>query len=91
MLAPLLALALCILASLSGTVLAQPVLTAYGVPPGVLRLVPVLLFACSLAPPVLLSGDWLWLNGTRRSGPPRRRGRSPPACRAPASLWAGAS
>ena len=71
MLAPLLALALCILASLSGAVLAQPVLTACGVPPGVLRLVPTLLFACLLVPPVLLSGDWLWMNGKRRSGPPR--------------------
>jgi hypothetical protein len=71
MLAPLLALALCVLAALSGTVLMQPVLAGYGLPPGALTLIPPLLFIGLLVPPVFLSGDWLWMNGKRRSGPPR--------------------
>jgi hypothetical protein len=66
MLLPLLALAMCVFAALSGAVLVQPLMPA--VP---LTVIAGVLFAASFVPSIILSGDWLWMNGKRRSGPPR--------------------
>lgn len=68
---PLIALVLTGVAAAVGAVLAEPLLVQWGVPAVVLPFSPFVLFGLLLVPALVLSGDWLWVNGGRREGPGR--------------------